>query len=98
MSRPNYPGPGCWHKPAALLAGFGIGLFVLLGCSASAAPAQPAAPAPAEIQPTWTPVLTPDGYDGYITDVCFDGNYVVLTYAGIYGTRGGLNVAWGGRC
>lgn len=86
------------RRALTFLAGLGIGMFVLLGCSASAAPAQPAVPGPAEIQPTWTPVLTPDGNDAYITDLCFDGNYVVLSYASNYGSRGPLAVAWGGRC
>lgn len=97
MSRPNYPGPGCWHKAATVLAGIAAGLLVL-GCSASAAPAvQPSAPvAPAEIQPTWTPVLTPDGNDAYIAHVCFDGQYVILSYASNYGSRGPLAVAYGG--
>ena len=82
-----------WTGPAVALM-----LAAILGCSASAS-AQPAtATTPSEISPAWTAVRTPDGYDGYITDFCFDGEWIVLTYASIYGTRGGLSVATALKC
>lgn len=81
---------------------FGAALLTaaVLGCSASSVSAAQAA-SPAEIQPTWTPVHLPAGYDGYITDLCFDHNWVILTASDVVGyghSMDGMGVAYGGRC
>ena len=78
--------------PAAALL---LGLTVILGCSTASAAPPSLAPSPSEVRPTWTPVLDPNGYDGYVTDMCFDHSWVVL---GWDDTRGGMSVAYGGRC
>ena len=83
-----------WAGPAVALV-----LAAVLGCSSSAT-AQPAT-APSEINPTWTAVRTPDGNDGYITDFCFDGEWIVMTYIStpVYGGYDRpLSVATALRC
>lgn len=80
----------------------GTGLLLLLvavlGCSSSPASAQP--PAPPAVSPSWTAVVTPDGYsnEGYIATLCFNNDWVILTSAESSGHWWSLNVAYGGKC
>lgn len=43
----------------------------------------------------------PDGMDGYITDLCFNHNWVILTSSDVVGygrSQDGMSAAYGGKC
>ena len=86
-----------WRKAATAVL---LAVAVLAGCSASSAPAAPAAtPGDQVLQPAWTPVQDPDGYTEYLAQVCYQGNYLILAYGSrhVYGSAA-ISASYGGKC